>query len=110
MAWAALGGGVDSIEALNGIAHAATEAMSVSVKTIRRWIAAGTLPAYRCGKRAIRIKLDDLEAAPRQIPSARCWGRAGGFDRDARRLVQLMAGIRGEFVARDMERGPRKDL
>lgn len=23
------------------------EAMSVSVKTIRRWIAAGTLPAYR---------------------------------------------------------------
>ena len=45
--------------------------MSVSVKTIRRWIAAGTLPAYRCGKRAIRIKLEDLEAAPRQIPSAR---------------------------------------
>ncbi|MFC7362981.1 helix-turn-helix domain-containing protein [Nocardioides astragali] len=50
----------------------AAEAMSVSVKTIRRWIAAGTLPAYRCGKRAIRIKLEDLEAAPRQIPSARC--------------------------------------
>ena len=49
----------------------AAEAMSVSVKTIRRWIAAGTLPAYRCGKRAIRIKLEDLEAAPRQIPSAR---------------------------------------
>ena len=47
------------------------EAMSVSVKTIRRWIAAGTLPAYRCGKRAIRIKLEDLEAAPRKIPSAR---------------------------------------
>ena len=50
----------------------AAEAMSVSVKTIRRWIASGTLPAYRCGKRAIRIKLEDLEAAPRQIPSARC--------------------------------------
>ena len=46
----------------------AAEVMSVSVKTIRRWIAAGTLPAYRCGKRAIRIKLEDLEAAPRQIP------------------------------------------
>jgi hypothetical protein len=27
--------------------------------------------ADRCGNRAIRIKLDDLEAAPRQIPSAR---------------------------------------
>ena len=50
----------------------AAEAMSVSVKTIRRWISAGTLPAYRCGKRAIRIKLEDLEATPRQIPSARC--------------------------------------
>jgi excisionase family DNA binding protein len=49
----------------------AAEAMSVSVKTIRRWIAAGTLPAYRCGKRAVRIKLEDLEAAPRQMPSAR---------------------------------------
>lgn len=49
----------------------AAEVMSVSVKTIRRWIAAGTLPAYRCGKRAIRVKLEDLEATPRQIPSAR---------------------------------------
>jgi len=48
----------------------AAEAMSVSVKTIRRWIASDTLPAYRCGKRAIRIKREDLEAAPRQIPSA----------------------------------------
>jgi excisionase family DNA binding protein len=49
--------------------------MSVSVKTIRRWIAAGTLPAYRCGKRAIRIKLDDLEATPRQIPGSSVVGR-----------------------------------
>jgi excisionase family DNA binding protein len=49
----------------------AAEAMSVSVKTIRRWIAAGTLPAYRCGKRAIRIRLEDLEATPRKIPSVR---------------------------------------
>ena len=49
----------------------AADCMSVSVKTIRRWIAAGTLPAYRCGQRAIRIKVEDLEAAPRQIPPAR---------------------------------------
>jgi len=49
----------------------AAQYMSVSVKTIRRWIAAGTLPAYRCGKRAIRIMVEDLEAAPRQIPTAR---------------------------------------
>ncbi len=49
----------------------AAACMSVSVKTIRRWIAAGTLPAYRCGARSIRVKLEDLEQAPRQIPSAR---------------------------------------
>ncbi|GAA4824723.1 helix-turn-helix domain-containing protein [Nocardioides caeni] len=48
----------------------AAESMSVSVRTIRRWIAAGTLPAYRCGKRAIRIKLDDLEATPQKMPTA----------------------------------------
>lgn len=48
----------------------AADSMSVSVRTIRRWIAAGTLPAYRCGKRAIRIKLDDLEATPRKMPTA----------------------------------------
>jgi excisionase family DNA binding protein len=46
----------------------AAEVMSVSVKTIRRWIAAGTLPAYRCGKRAIRIKLEDLGRRPGRSP------------------------------------------
>lgn len=50
----------------------AADAMSVSVRTIRRWIAAGTIPAYRCGTRAIRIKLEDLESAPRKIPTAGC--------------------------------------
>jgi len=50
----------------------AADSMAVSTKTIRRWITAGTLPAYRCGKRSLRIRLEDLEAAPRQIPSARC--------------------------------------
>ena len=49
----------------------AARCMSVSVKTIRRWIAAGSLPGYRCGSRSIRVKLDDLEASPRRIPSAK---------------------------------------
>jgi hypothetical protein len=31
----------------------------------------GTIPAYQCGRRPIRIRLDDLEAALRRIPSAR---------------------------------------
>lgn len=44
-----------------------------SVKTIRRRIADGTLPAYRFGGRNIRIRLDDLEAAARLIPALRNW-------------------------------------
>ena len=50
----------------------AAEVMSLSVKTIRRRIADGTIPAYQCGHRPIRVRLDDLEAALHRIPSARC--------------------------------------
>ena len=49
----------------------AAEVMSLSVKTIRRRISDGTLPAYRYGGRSIRIRLDELEAALRRIPTAR---------------------------------------
>ena len=49
----------------------AAEVMSLSVQTIRRRIADGTIPAYQCGRRPIRIRLDDLEAALRRIPFAR---------------------------------------
>jgi excisionase family DNA binding protein len=41
-----------------------------SVKTIRRRISDGTIPAYRFGRRQIRIKLEDLKATGRRIPSA----------------------------------------
>lgn len=47
----------------------AAEMMSVSTKTIRRRISDGTIPAYHCGSRPIRIKLDDLEAALTRIPT-----------------------------------------
>lgn len=50
----------------------AAQVMSLSVKTIRRRIADGTIPAYQCGRRSIRIRLDELEAALRRIPNARC--------------------------------------
>ena len=49
----------------------AAAVMSLSVKTIRRRIADGTIPTYQCGRRPIRIRLDELEAALRRIPSAR---------------------------------------
>lgn len=39
------------------------EVMSLSTKTIRRRISDGSIPAYRCGRRNIRIRLDELEAA-----------------------------------------------
>lgn len=47
----------------------AAEIMSLSIKTIRRRISDGTIPAYRCG-RTIRIQLEDLQAAFRRLPAA----------------------------------------
>lgn len=49
----------------------AAEIMSLSTRTIRRRISDGTIPAYQCGRRAIRIRLDELEAALRRVPAAR---------------------------------------
>ena len=49
----------------------AAQIMSLSTRTIRRRISDGTIPAYQCGRRPIRIRLDELEAALRRIPSAR---------------------------------------
>ena len=49
----------------------AAEIMSLSTRTIHRRISDGTIPAYQCGRRSIRLRLDELEAALRRIPSAR---------------------------------------
>lgn len=49
----------------------AAEIMSLSTRTIRRRISDGTIPAYQCGRRSIRVRLDELESALRRIPSAR---------------------------------------
>ena len=56
----------------------AAEIMSLSTRTIRRRISDGTIPAYQCGRRPIRIRLELVEAdadgaaaALRRIPSAR---------------------------------------
>lgn len=42
-----------------------------SVKTIRRRVSDGSLPAYKFGPRNIRIRLEDLEALARRMASAR---------------------------------------
>jgi len=49
----------------------AAEITEQSVRTIRRRISDGSLPAYKFGPRHIRIKLEDLEAMARPIASAR---------------------------------------
>jgi len=44
--------------------------LSVSRRTIDRLIADGSLPAYRAGARAVRIRVTDLEAILRPIEAA----------------------------------------
>ncbi len=41
-----------------------------SIRTIRRRVSDGSLPAYKFGPRHIRIRLDDLEAMAQRIPGA----------------------------------------
>jgi excisionase family DNA binding protein len=53
----------------------AADYAQVCTKTIRRMVAQGTIPARRLGSRAIRIDLNDLDAAMRVIPAARAAGR-----------------------------------
>ena len=49
---------------------AAAEARGVSSRTIRRYIAAGLLPAVRFGPRLVRIDPADLDLHGRMVPSA----------------------------------------
>ena len=51
----------------------AADILGVCTKTVRRRIAAGDLPAYKIGRRAIRIKTTDLDRISRRIPAARVW-------------------------------------
>jgi excisionase family DNA binding protein len=44
--------------------------LDVSAHTVRRWIADGTLPAYRVGRRLIKIDLADLDRVAKRIPTA----------------------------------------
>ncbi|WP_457208922.1 helix-turn-helix domain-containing protein [Nocardioides sp. P5_C9_2] len=54
----------------------AAQVLAVSEKTVRRLIAGGELPGYTLGKRGagsgrpIRLRLEDVEAVLRRIPTA----------------------------------------
>ncbi|MGH3413428.1 MAG: helix-turn-helix domain-containing protein [Marmoricola sp.] len=41
--------------------------IAASVKTVRRHIASGELPAYICGKRGLRVRREDLDALMRPV-------------------------------------------
>ncbi len=50
---------------------AAADHLGVTVRTIRRYITDGLLPAYRVGPRGdIRIRPEDLERLVRRVPTA----------------------------------------
>jgi excisionase family DNA binding protein len=57
---------------LVGINQAA-EYADVHPITIRRWISAGRVPAYRAGPRLLKIDLNELDAMLRPVP-------VGGLD------------------------------
>lgn len=48
----------------------ASEYADVNPKTIRRWVSAGHVPAYRVGPRLLKIDLNELDAMLRPIPTA----------------------------------------
>ena len=50
------------------LAQAATRA-GMSVRTLRRRVADGSLPAYRTGPRMIRVRTSDVDRLMRPIPS-----------------------------------------
>lgn len=52
-----------------GLAEAADHA-DVSIRTLRRRIADGSLPAYRVGPRLIKVELADVDKLARRIPTA----------------------------------------
>jgi excisionase family DNA binding protein len=55
--------------------NSAAKRTGLSVKTLRRYIANGILPAYRVGPRAIRVDVDDIESLFKRMPAADRRGR-----------------------------------
>lgn len=52
---------------------AAADILGISVHTLRRRIAAGELPAFRTGRRIIRVRASDLEKLLHRVPSVGNW-------------------------------------
>lgn len=48
----------------------AQDRLGITDKTLRRYVAAGKLPAYRMGGRLLRFKAEDLDALMEPVPTA----------------------------------------
>ena len=46
------------------------EHLAVDERTVRRYIAAGTITGYRLGQRLVRVDLDEVDRTLRVIPTA----------------------------------------
>jgi excisionase family DNA binding protein len=89
------------------------ERLKLNPQTVRRWIRAGLLPAYRVGRRQWRVREQDLErhAGP-QRPARSRREVVSGIRRMADRLAgrginldELMAESRRELEGRGAARG-----
>jgi len=47
----------------------ASAQLGVSIRTLRRRIATGDLPAYRSGRRILRVRSTDLDRIFRRVPT-----------------------------------------
>lgn len=47
----------------------AARRLSVTQKTLRNWVSAGILPAYRIGRSALRLKPEDVDALITRVPT-----------------------------------------
>lgn len=47
----------------------AAERIGISVRTLRRRISEGALPAYQIGPRLLRLRVDEVDAAFMSIPT-----------------------------------------
>ena len=51
----------------------AADILGISFHTLRRRISAGELPAFRTGRRIIRVRVTDLERLLRRVPAPGSW-------------------------------------
>lgn len=48
--------------------------LSITEQSLRRYIAAGRIPAYRLGSRSLRVRREDLDALLERVPTAAVGG------------------------------------